>query len=185
MSIDDPKRSSNRPRRSCRVGQVGFTLIELIMVMVILGILAVYAVPRIFNSNDFYARGFHDETLSILRYAQKTAIAQRRTVCVVFSAPSPASATLTIASAAASYTCNTSSTGPNKSCPGGPTGPTGCITGRTDVAYSGTPTNFNFDGLGQPIKADGTGAAQTTQTIQVANAAKSITVEAATGYVHE
>lgn len=67
------------------VRQRGFTLIELIMVMVMLGVLAVFAAPRIFNSDDFYARGFHDETLALLRYAQKTAIAQRRTVCVTFT----------------------------------------------------------------------------------------------------
>lgn len=179
-----PTPSATRPWSAC-VGarQRGFTLIELIMVMVMLGVLAVFAAPRIFNSDDFYARGFHDETLGLLRYAQKTAIAQRRTVCVVFAATVPATATLTIASAPASYTCNTSSTGPNKSCPGGPTGPTACIIARTVVAYSGTPTNFNFDGLGQPVNASGAPVA--TQIIQVSNAAKSITVEAATGYVHE
>jgi len=63
------------------VRQRGFMLIELIMVMVMLGVLAVFAAPRIFNSDDFYARGFHDETLGLLRYAQKAAIAQRRSDC--------------------------------------------------------------------------------------------------------
>src|SRR5450759_4081551 len=71
-----------------RAHQRGFTLIELIMVMVMLGVLAVFAAPRIFNSGDFYARGFHDETLALLRYAQKSAIAQRRTVCVAFTTTS-------------------------------------------------------------------------------------------------
>lgn len=56
------------------------------MVIVILGVLAVVAVPRIFNSNDFYARGFQDETRALLRFAQKTAIAQRRDVCVTVAA---------------------------------------------------------------------------------------------------
>lgn len=168
---------------SRRPHQRGFTLIELIMVIVILGVLAVFAAPRIFNSNDFNARGFHDETLAFLRYAQKAAIAQRRTVCVAFSAPSPASATLTIASAAATNTCDTSLTGPNKSCAGGPTGPSGCITAKSGVAYSVTPMNFNFDGLGQPVNASGAPVA--TQIIQVSNAANSITVETVTGYVHE
>ena len=60
----------------------GFTLIELIMVIVMLGVLAVFAAPRIFNTGDFNARGFRDETLGLLRIAQKTAIAQRRAVCV-------------------------------------------------------------------------------------------------------
>lgn len=171
MPIDDSKRSFNRPRRSRRLGQLGFTLIELIMVMVILGILAVYAVPRIFNSGDFYARGFHDETLSILRYAQKTAIAQRRTVCVAFTTTT---ATLTIAAAAATSSCaGNPLVGPKGDSPG-------TITARPNVAFQPQPSGFSFDGLGQP---------STAQTIYVASSgtliSSTITVEAATGYVHE
>jgi prepilin-type N-terminal cleavage/methylation domain-containing protein len=76
-----PREKSSRSikRRCNRIDQQGFTLIELIMVIVILGVLAVFAAPRIFNNADFYARGFHDETLALLRYAQKSAVAQRRT----------------------------------------------------------------------------------------------------------
>ena len=66
MPIDDPKRSSNGPKRRS-LGQLGFTLIELVMVIAMLGVLAVFAAPRMFNSGDFYARGFHDETLALLR----------------------------------------------------------------------------------------------------------------------
>lgn len=72
--------------RALRRRTRGFTLIELIMVIVILGVLAVFAAPRMFNSSDFYARGFQDETRALLRYAQKTAIAQRRAVCVTVAA---------------------------------------------------------------------------------------------------
>lgn len=154
--------------------QRGFTLIELIMVIVLLGILAVFAAPRIFNSNDFNARGFHDETLAFLRYAQKTAIAQRRTVCVVFSGT--VSASLRTASAAATPTCNTDLRGSKGDSPA-------TITAKAGVAFNGTPTSFNFDGLGQPV--DAAGALVPTQIIQVSNAAKAITVETVTGYVHE
>ncbi|WP_296447347.1 pilus assembly FimT family protein [Rhodoferax sp. UBA5149] len=153
--------------------QRGFTLIELIMVIVLLGVLAVFAAPRIFNSNDFNARGFHDETLSFLRYAQKTAIAQRRTVCVAFAGMT--GATLSIASLPATPTCNTALRGPKGDSPG-------TLTAKPGVAYNGPPISFNFDGLGQPI--DAAGALVATQTIQIGNAANVI-VEAGTGYVHE
>ena len=149
----------------------GFTLIELIMVIVLLGVLAVFAGPRMLRSSDFYARGFHDETLAYLRYAQKTAIAQRRTVCVTFGA---SSVTLAIASTAAVSNCSTAGT---------LLGPKGENPARSGVSYVSTPTGFNFDGLGQPLTT--AGAQQPTQTFQVSGASQTITVETATGYVHE
>ncbi|MBI2749227.1 MAG: type II secretion system protein [Burkholderiales bacterium] len=159
----------------------GFTLVELIMVIVMLGILAVYAAPRMFNSNDVYARGFHDETLAYLRYAQKTAIGQRRTVCVNFASSS--SLTLSIALNPATFDCATAGT---------LTGPKGDVASTTlnakagsGVAYNTTPAlvNFNYNGLGQPITSAGVAAA--TQTIRVVGVDHSITIESATGYVHE
>nr|WP_295782487.1 prepilin-type N-terminal cleavage/methylation domain-containing protein [Rhodoferax sp.] len=157
----------------------GFTLIELIMVILLMGILAVYAAPRVFDSNTFYSRGFHDETLGYLRYAQKTAIAQRRTVCVAFAS---GSLTLSIASLPAVVNC---------AAPGSLTGPKGnvasaTLNARAGVAYSiapSAPTSFNYNGLGQPT--DGAGAAVVTQTFQVVGVDKSIRIESATGYVHE
>ena len=161
----------------------GFTLIELIIVMVMLGVLAVFAAPRIFNSDDFYARGFHDETLGLLRYAQKTAIAQRRTVCVTFTSSAPASATLSIASTAAVSTCNAPLTGPNRNCTAGtPIGSKGCITARAGISFSSAPASLSFNGLGQPSAS----ASATFQVSTLAGAAGNpIVVETETGYVHD
>jgi len=156
--------------------QRGFTLIELIMVIVMLGILAVYAAPRMFNTGDFYARGFHDETLALLRYAQKTAIAQRRTVCVTF--PDNTSAKLTIAANAGNSTCPAGAAtvnAPN----GNPS-----ISARSPVTFDSTPMPFNFNGLGQPIVATG-GTPMPIQEITIVNASKKVIVEAQTGYVHD
>jgi MSHA pilin protein MshC len=63
----------------------GFTMVELIMVIVILGILAVVAIPRM-DTSGYRALEFHDRTVSALRYAQKTATSHRRMVCVAFTA---------------------------------------------------------------------------------------------------
>jgi len=145
----------------------GFTLIELVMVIVVLGILAVFASPSMFNSQDYYARGFHDETLALLRYGQKAAIAQRRTVCVAFALDS---ASLTIASAEPpSIDCNTSLAGPNGTTPYK-------VTAKPNVNYASVPNGFNFNALGQA-----SGAA----SVQVDGYSQTISVEANTGYVHE
>lgn len=153
----------------------GFTLIELVMVMVMLGVLAVFAVPRVFNRNDFDARGFHDQTLATLRFAQKTAIAQRRTVCVAFTATT---VTLTRASTEASATCGP--TPPPVPVPG-PRGEL-VLTAPANVAFTAVPAGFSFDGLGQSRPAS---VLPAVRTISVVNAGRTITVEEVTGYVHD
>lgn len=71
----------------------GFTLVELITIMILVGILAVVAFPRMDGIDVFRSVEFRDRTIAALRHAHKTAIAQRRMVCAVFGANS---VTLTI-----------------------------------------------------------------------------------------
>lgn len=145
----------------------GFTLVELIVVMVVVGILAVTVMPRFADQGGFAARGFYDGTLSILRYAQKSAVAQRRTVCVAFGADS--SVTLTIASSAGGA-CDTDLAGPEGGVPYTLAAPNG-------VVFAAQPADFNFLS---------SGAASVGQTFSVAQLAdKNITVVATTGYVQE
>ena len=68
----------------CR--QRGFTLVELIITVIIVGILAVVALPRFIDKLAFETRGFVDQTLSTLQYARKVAVASGRNVCVVANA---------------------------------------------------------------------------------------------------
>ena len=153
--------------------QNGFTLIELITVVVILGVLSVYAAPRGFIGKDYYDKGFHDETLSYLRYAQKTAVAQRRTVCVSFT---HGSLTLTIASATGNLVCDVAMTDPVGKGPA-------TLSARSGTIYASLPIDFNFNALGQPVNASS--GMVSTQTWYVANITRSIVVESDTGYVHE
>lgn len=168
-------------------GERGFTLIELIMVVLLLGILAAYAAPRLFNRNDLNARGFHDETLAYLRYAQKTAIAQRRMVCVTFNTTTtPHTAVLTMenptptATPMPTVTCGTNVVGPR-----GDSAAT--VSAEAGVTYS-SATSLIFDGLGQPV-SDARVPLTGNITVRVASGgtpiAQSITIEAGTGYVHE
>ena len=66
----------------------GFTMVELIMVMVLIGVLAAIGVPRLVGDNSFAAATFGDEVASALRTAQKTAVARRRLVCATVDASS-------------------------------------------------------------------------------------------------
>ncbi|MDD2800857.1 MAG: type II secretion system protein [Methylobacter sp.] len=74
-----------RKKRQAAV-QAGFTLIELIAVMVLLGILSAIALPKFFDITPFQERGFFDDTLSAIRYAQKLAVASGCNVQVVIAA---------------------------------------------------------------------------------------------------
>jgi prepilin-type N-terminal cleavage/methylation domain-containing protein len=67
----------------------GFTLVELIVILVVIGILAVFLLPNMRTMSAFKERGDYDRVVSALQYARKAAIAQRRYVCVSRCQPDP------------------------------------------------------------------------------------------------
>lgn len=80
----------------------GFTLVEMIIVIVLLGILSVVALPRLSGSNAFSEAGFHAEVVAALRFAQKSAVSHRRLVCAQLTSMS---VTLQIAAANPAAAC--------------------------------------------------------------------------------
>ncbi len=65
------------------IKQRGFTIVELIMVIVILGIISAVAIPRFFDSKTFDERFYFEEVLSSIRYAQKLALASGCSIRIV------------------------------------------------------------------------------------------------------
>jgi MSHA pilin protein MshC len=135
----------------------GFTLTELAIVIVIAAILAAIAIPQ-FNIRDIDAAWYYEQVRSGVRYAQRTAVAQRRQVFVLVEA------------------------GPQLAlCYADPCGArvTDLATGNAvqlvapqGVALSISASPLSFNGLGQPSSA---------ATISVAG--RTIAVNAETGYV--
>ena len=142
-------------------------MVELVVIIAILGLLAAVVGPRFVGRDAFASRGFYDEAQSVVRYAQKTAIAWRRLVyvCVTATAVSarsgsrPSSGTLLVHPATGA-----------------------ALTATAPSGVTLTPVSFGFDGAGRP-------SPNAQVTIAVASTiagdpARQIVVEAETGYVH-
>ena len=69
----------------------GFTLIELVMVIVLIGILAAFAAPKLGNITSSKSGAFADKLRADIRYAQNLAMSQNKRYRVYFNTnpPSP------------------------------------------------------------------------------------------------
>ena len=86
----------------------GFSLPELIAVLLLVGILSVFAVPKLQGALSFRDDAWRDQIVAALHYAHKVAISHRRLVCASVAAEG---VTLSIASANPAAACNTALAG--------------------------------------------------------------------------
>ncbi len=156
----------------------GFTLVELVIVMVVTGVLAVVAVPRLFDKSGFAARGARDFISSAVRYAQKSAVAMRRNVCISVGGSSLAA---TYASATGSgQICGAGNALANPANGLAYADPTNALPGGATVA---SPASLVFDATGRPMSAPATPLASAL-TISVNGYAIPVTIEPESGLVH-
>lgn len=138
----------------------GFTLAELVTVIAIAAVLAALAIPQ-FSFRDIDASWFHEQVRSGVRYAQRTAVAQRR--CVFVSvAPTQLSlfyGDINCAITAAPVTELATNQAYVINAPAG-------------VTLSSAPNPFSFNGLGQPSSA-----------ASLSVSGRTVTVNAESGYV--
>lgn len=152
----------------------GFTLVELVATLIIVAILAVAVVPRFMDVGSFDARGYHDQALAMLRYAQKAAIARRTSVFVNVD---QASRTICLTYAA------------DPACAGG----VGVFNPADNKWFSKTAPNgvtfsdsqsFSFSGLGKPQPDAAVSGSVIVLNINHNGVSRPIRVERETGYVH-
>lgn len=138
----------------------GFTLAELMIVIVIAAILAAIAIPQ-FNLREIDATWFHEQVRSGVRYAQRTAVAQRR---CVFVSVTPTQLSLLYGDASCAITATAvTDLAKNQAF---------VLTAPTGIALGAAPNPFSFNGLGQPSSA-----------ASVSVDGRTVTVNAETGYV--
>lgn len=151
--------------------QAGYSALELILVIVVIGIISAVALPRMLNRTSFDEWGYHDQVVAALQYARKSAVASRRQVCV------------TLGSGGLALTRPLSAPEASPSCSGAPAfalpdRSTNQLPLPQGVSLSPAALSFQFDALGRPLS----GGATSTFIVQIAGQ-PDITIERETGFV--
>ncbi|WP_374360366.1 Tfp pilus assembly protein FimT/FimU [Pseudoduganella danionis] len=167
----------------------GFTMVELVMVIIVLALLGGMAVPRFFERKGFDTAAYSEQLMSMLRYGQKIAIAQGRNVYVRvnsggivlaydsgFSNYLVAPGNSNSASASTVALCGSNV---SRACEGVPTGVT--LTGSSSFYFDPAGTPFLVSNIPPTLNSTFT---TLVLALTGAGSTRNVTVAAVTGYVY-
>ena len=163
-----------RPHLQNARSQRGFTLIELVMVLVLAGILAVVALPRLGTTTTSYqAAAFAEQVRAALQYGQKMAVSHRRLVC---AAVTSTSVTLTVAANFGDSSCSAATLT-------GAAGANGAIASSPAAGILISPAVTMYFQPSGAVTTDAAGSVTANLSLTVGGNTV-IAVQGATGYVN-
>ena len=150
---------------------MGFTMVELVVVLMLVGVLAAVAVPKMGGLMGARDDAWRDGLLDAMRYAQKSAVSHRRLVCA------------TVANTQVSLQIAT--TNPASSCDANLAGPAGnhvfASAGTASMTTAVAPAGVIFFQPDGRVTTDGAGTATANRTVTPAGLS-AITVIGETGH---
>jgi len=149
-------------------------MVELVVVLVVIGILSSVGLSRFSSTNSFHERGFTDETLTAIRYAQRLATTSGCHVQVLLNSsylqirrwPSCKPANHSVATSLLRHPKNT-----------------GGFSNSAPAGITISSLNFYFDGTGKPF--DTVSELPFTTTTSITIGSRTIKLEPETGFTYQ